>query len=511
MAIRTKANFSGTYLTTVGTWPDNTTGDISPADLRAGMQDYLDSQGSFWPLDTSGIIGSDSSTGITGADFASGITAQLWKEGRVFYDSENHTFAVYNDKPDVTLQLGQETHVRAVNKTGATIPNGTPVATTGAQGNRPTIEPAFAGSGYVYAHNVIGLTTHDALDNEEVLVTVNGTIGADTSLLGEGSGIFLSPTVSGGITLIQPSAPNHTIHLGYSLNKTNSGKVLVHINREAHITDASDVNGTTPEDGYILKYNGASGYWDPSDDLNPTGVVARKFMIASWTADTITARPKNIFGTVYSEAAFTGSIISSVSLPTITQGYNRHGIINVTAVGTSGTINIIGNKINENTGVITSGYIDAIDVTGTGYYQGPSKFIDQITFSGTAPASVTATAYTATYADFGNSHIGLKYVRFGWIPSNPSWDVALRVKKINNDGSITDLDQNRLAFNSGEDANRAANGIVGHAKVIQDDQVEIRGDQNEGIVIELTNKDNDSLPANIGSADFYIGFYKYNA
>jgi len=51
MTIRTKANFENMYLTSSETWPDNIIGDITPGDLRDGIQDFLDSQISNWPLD----------------------------------------------------------------------------------------------------------------------------------------------------------------------------------------------------------------------------------------------------------------------------------------------------------------------------------------------------------------------------------------------------------------------------------------------------------------------------
>jgi hypothetical protein len=49
------------------------------------------------------------------ADFLTGNAAPPWKEGRVFYDDENKTFAIYNNEPDVTLQLGQEIYIRVHN------------------------------------------------------------------------------------------------------------------------------------------------------------------------------------------------------------------------------------------------------------------------------------------------------------------------------------------------------------------------------------------------------------
>ena len=43
MAIRTKTQLESIYLTTSGTWPDNIVGEITPKDLRDGVQDVIDS------------------------------------------------------------------------------------------------------------------------------------------------------------------------------------------------------------------------------------------------------------------------------------------------------------------------------------------------------------------------------------------------------------------------------------------------------------------------------------
>jgi hypothetical protein len=43
MAIRTLSEFSGIYLTADGTWPDNTTGQITPNDLKEGIKDTWES------------------------------------------------------------------------------------------------------------------------------------------------------------------------------------------------------------------------------------------------------------------------------------------------------------------------------------------------------------------------------------------------------------------------------------------------------------------------------------
>jgi len=271
MAILSKANFSGLYIDPSGTYANNVTGDITAADLRAGFKDFFDSETNFWPQDTNGIVASDSVSGLVGVDFASGLSAPAWREGRVFYDSDNHTFGLYVDMPDVTLQLGQETYIRVVNKTNAQIDNGTVVAITGAHGNRPTVEPAIASVDYQNIHNIIGIATHDIDINQEGLVTVRGTVGMNTSTLGDGSGLWLSPTTSGALTMIEPNAPNHSIKLGWSLNSTVAGKVLVDPQSNCTIEELSDVDGGISYNDYILAFNYASGYWNKTDRLNTSG------------------------------------------------------------------------------------------------------------------------------------------------------------------------------------------------------------------------------------------------
>lgn len=271
MAIKTKAEFSGLYFTSNGSWPDNTTGEITPLDLRNGMIDYFDSQNSFWFADTSGILGADAPSGLRAIDFASGLSAPEWREGRVFYDANNHAFNTYLDIPDVILQLGQETYIRVVNKTSSPIPNGMVVSITGAHGNRPTIEPAIASPNYPYHCDVIGITTHQIEVNQEGLVTVRGTVNMDTSSFGDGSRLFLSPTISGALQIEEPNAPNITIQLGWALNTTLNGKVLVNPEHNCTLEQLSDVNGHIAFHNYILAYNEVSGYWDKTDRLNTSG------------------------------------------------------------------------------------------------------------------------------------------------------------------------------------------------------------------------------------------------
>jgi len=170
--------------------------------------------------------GSGNVTGIESLDFKLGVTPQ-YEEGRVFYDSASHALAVYNDEADITLQVGQEQYMRVRNSTGSTISNGQAVILLGSQGTNPTIKLGIATS--FESSNVIGIATHDIENNSFGYVTTFGLVNdVATSDFAEGSELYLSPTVSGGLTGVAPSAPFYQSPIGICVRQHPSvGTVLV--------------------------------------------------------------------------------------------------------------------------------------------------------------------------------------------------------------------------------------------------------------------------------------------
>lgn len=159
-------------------------------------------------------------------DFQIDAEAPPHNEGRVFYDSEEKTFAIYNNESDVTLQLGQEIYIRATNKTGVLVDNGKLCYISGAQGNRPTIELARADS--PNTSKVLGITTHDIDDNATGFLTVLGLVrGLNTNAFTEGDSLYLSDTVAGEFTNIMPSAPSFPLQIGIVVRKNiEEGAIL---------------------------------------------------------------------------------------------------------------------------------------------------------------------------------------------------------------------------------------------------------------------------------------------
>jgi hypothetical protein len=185
-----------------------------------------------------------------------------WREGRVFYDNGEKTLAYYNDHNGITVNLGQELLVRAVNKSNNTIFNGTPVYISGAQGNRPVIYPAIARD--LSSDRSIGVATHDIPNNNNGYITTKGIVhDLNLSQFNEGDTLYLSSTVTGGFTNVIPNRPNHLIKIGIVLNNSaTAGHLLVDSSHvDSNLEYLHDVFIPNPQNNDLLSYNQASGFW----------------------------------------------------------------------------------------------------------------------------------------------------------------------------------------------------------------------------------------------------------
>ena len=160
----------------------------------------------------------------------------------------------------VTIQLGQETVARVVNKTGSTINNGQVVRASGAQGGRMTVTVASNVSDSLSA-TVLGVATETIANNAEGFITLTGLVrDIDTSALTEGAPIYL--TTNGGMTTTQPITPAHLVLIGYCVRSHASvGSIFVKPQNGYEIGELHDVLITNPLNGQILTYNQASDIW----------------------------------------------------------------------------------------------------------------------------------------------------------------------------------------------------------------------------------------------------------
>lgn len=113
----------------------------------------------------------------------------------------------------VVQQIGQETYARVENNTGVTIPEGTVVGFSGV-GIDGTLRVApYLADGATSSLYMLGVMTHDLPDSQDKgYCTVWGSVRTlDTSGFSVGDVLYASPTVSGGLTNVKPTAPDNVI------------------------------------------------------------------------------------------------------------------------------------------------------------------------------------------------------------------------------------------------------------------------------------------------------------
>lgn len=159
-------------------------------------------------------------------------TAPAYLRGRVWYDSDTESLSYYDDISGTSNQIGKEEHVRVRNTTGVTITNGSVVYVSGATGQTPQITLAQANADGT--SNVIGIVTHNISHNAFGKVTTFGIVNdVNTLAFAEGSILYLSQSVAGGLTSTRPSAPNFAVIVGICLHShATQGKILVNTNKQ---------------------------------------------------------------------------------------------------------------------------------------------------------------------------------------------------------------------------------------------------------------------------------------
>jgi hypothetical protein len=161
----------------------------------------------------------------------------------------------------VVLQAGQEVQVRGLNNSGSTLLNGRAVYISGATGNRLVFSQITAAE--VTADKTIAVLTQDILNNQSGQATAIGLVrDLDTSAFAEGSELWLSATVPGGLTNVKPPAPNNATRIGYVVRShATTGSIFVRIQILEAMTELHDVVITAPNDGDILEYDTGTSTW----------------------------------------------------------------------------------------------------------------------------------------------------------------------------------------------------------------------------------------------------------
>jgi len=225
-------------------------------------------------------------------------------------------------------------------------------------------------------------------------------------------------------------------------------------------------------------------------------------IMMSWSSDNLANRWIDIFGTAYVDGN-SGLTVDTATTNTVTEGYNRHLILDVTSTTTLGNVTFSGFRIDEDTGAISTNFIESLAVTGTGCVQTATKWIGAINYYTTNGADLVVDEVTTTYVDLQNRGFVPESVRMGFRPSNPVWEIRLEVCHIRNNGSVSNMVADLMDYTSSDLHLRAGNGVIGHGKLNLGNH-HIEGNNNEGIVVRLTGTGGTGTPSHIREVDIFI-------
>ena len=294
---------------------------------------------------------------VPGVQFDITATPATNAEGLLQWNATDGTLDLGMDGGAIAMQIGQEIFMKVRNVSGSTIPNGSLVYLSGRTGNRPNIYLARADVSAT--HEVIGLTTQDIASPADGFITTLGYVrGIKTDYSGtgawgttwvEGDPLWLSKTVAGCVTNVEPDVPHYSDRIGYVgvVGGAGIGSILITIVPSVNLENLSDVNGTTlTTDGQFPSWHQTEGYFDFDKNINdylPTATAA----------------------TTYAKLDGTNHPFTYVKTPNIRPNANSTTAVQITkADGTTSVLNV--DTTNSRVGIGTTAPNTKLEVTGSG-------------------------------------------------------------------------------------------------------------------------------------------------
>jgi hypothetical protein len=210
----------------------------------------------------------------------------------------------------VSQQIGLEQYYYIKNQSGATIENGKVVRAAGTLGNSGRILGEYMiADGTIPYYFTLGIATEDILNGEDGYVTEFGLvreINTTGSLYGEtwvdGTILYVSPTISGGLTSVEPIEPNFKIQIAIVIKADNNGSLFVRPSLGYNLGDLHNLQNSGQTNGDLISYNSSQGYWEYTKTLNGsytiTGDTTVGGNLVSQTISTLFINPNNE-GNVY--------------------------------------------------------------------------------------------------------------------------------------------------------------------------------------------------------------------
>ena len=183
-------------------------------------------------------------------------------QGQMTWSADEETVMLVTDGSIVALS--QELHVHARNNTGSTLVAGQPVYATGTVGasGRITVAPYIA-NGTIDPKYIVGVVGETIVNGDDGKVQYFGKIrGINTSAWNEGDVLYISSTVAGGLTNIEPTSPDYRIPLAFVVSShAVNGTLMIRLTLGTHLNSLYDVDTAGATNGQALIYNSTTSRW----------------------------------------------------------------------------------------------------------------------------------------------------------------------------------------------------------------------------------------------------------
>jgi len=207
--------------------------------------------------------------------------------GKLIWDDGEGVPAIGLKGGNVDLKIGSQEVALCYNGTGSTIAKGSVVYISGAQGQRPRISLSDADT-EATSSKTFGVVAESIADGAEGFVTTFGVVaGIDTSAFTAGDALWLSST-AGGLTSTKPSAPVHSVFVGYCLNAhASSGRIFVNPQNGYELQELHNVAISSVANDDVLKYDSTLGVWKNTKTLSITDLTLSGNLTVNGTTTTV--------------------------------------------------------------------------------------------------------------------------------------------------------------------------------------------------------------------------------
>ena len=252
-------------------------GDASDIDALEGRMDNAELSRMF-------LTGSNSNIDVL--SFFTETIVPFTKAGQLRWNEVLKTLEL-KISDNVTLQIGKETLLEAMNDGTTLISNGQAVYVSGGAGTNVYIKRASTANGDI-AQSTIGVATEPMQAGHWGHTCTEGLVnGINTFVWEEGDKLYLG--IDGALTNVEPISPTPKVFMGVVLRKhLTLGSIYVKVRAIPRMAKLSDVFVSSIADGHALIWNGTTGRFENEAIYNKTEVDA--FVNARYTKTEVDAQ-----------------------------------------------------------------------------------------------------------------------------------------------------------------------------------------------------------------------------